>query len=107
MLIELLQLSKNQTKTEKYLNTSFDVVNAIMTKSVERGLTLGDPNTPIHSIGIDEKAFQRGHKYCTIITDATNKRILEIVADRTKDAAKQAIDASLSVSHKTTLKVVT
>ena len=57
MLIELLQLSKNQTKTEKYLNTSFDVVNTIMTKSVERGLTLGDPNTPIHSIGIDEKAF--------------------------------------------------
>lgn len=48
-----------------------------MNKAVVRGLAQRSNDTEIKSIGIDEKSFKKGHKYCTIITDATNKRILD------------------------------
>jgi hypothetical protein len=106
-VIQLLQLTRNQTKTAEFFKTSFDVVNAIMRKAVERGLAKRSVDTEIKSIGIDEKSFQRGHQYCTIITDATNKRILEVVAERTKTAAKDAINKALSEQQKQQLEVVT
>lgn len=106
-VIQLLQLTKNQTKTADYLKTSFDVVNSIMTKAVSRGLSLRSKDIPIESIGIDEKSFKKGHEYCTIITDSTNKRILEIVPKRTKESAKSAIANALSPVQQKNLKVVT
>jgi transposase len=106
-VIQLLQLSKNQTKTAEFFKTSFDVVNAIMKKAVERGLAKRSTDSLIESIGIDEKSFQKGHHYCTIITDATNKCILEVVEGRTKDAAKEALNKSLTEKQKESLKIVT
>lgn len=106
-VIQLLQFTKNQTKTAQFFRTSFDVINRLMLKAVDRGLERRDCQLPIDSIGIDEKSFKKGHQYCTIITDSTNKRILEVVADRTKEAAKKAIDASLTTMQKEQLKVVT
>ena len=106
-VIQLLQFTKNQTKTAMFFNLSFDIVNAIMKKAVNRGLNSREKDTPIESIGIDEKSFQKGHSYCTIITDATNKRILEVVPNRTKDAAKEAIGKALSEKQRSELKVVT
>lgn len=106
-IIQLLQLTKNQTKTAQFFRTTFDVVHGIMTKAVERGLQLRPKETPIDSIGIDEKSFKRGHDYCTIITDSTNKRVLEVVHGRTKESAKNAINQSLSINQQEHLKVVT
>jgi transposase len=78
-----------------------------MSKAVDRGLASRPADTAIESIGIDEKSFQKGHQYCTIITDSTNKRVLEVVAERTKDAAKKAITQSLAPAQIEQLKVVT
>ena len=106
-VIQLLQFTRNQTKTAEFFKTSFDVINRLMQKAVERGLKRRDSELPIDSIGIDEKSFKKGHEYCTIITDSTNKRILEVVPGRTKEAAKKAIDTSLTTVQKEQLKVVT
>ena len=106
-VIQLLQMTKNQTKTAEYFKTSFDVVNSIMTKSVARGLATRSKDTLIESIGIDEKSFKKGHEYCTIITDSTNKRILEVIPERTKEAAKKAITKALSPVQQENLNVVT
>lgn len=109
-VIDLLRVTKNQTQTGLFLQTSFDVVNSIMTKAVERGLSNRakyEDHTLIKSIGIDEKSFKKGHQYCTIITDATNKRILEIQVDRTKQAGCLAIKASLSIHQQEMVEVVT
>ena len=64
-------------------------------------------DSPIESIGIDEKSFKKGHEYCTIITDSTSKRILEVIPKRTKEVAKTAITAALSPVQQKQLKVVT
>jgi len=109
-VIELLQYTKNQTKTAFFFKTSFDVVNQIMNKAVNRGLRYRlehESDKKIDSIGIDEKSYQKGHQYCTILTDATNKRILEVVADRTKEASKKVLDSGLSETQKSAIKVVT
>lgn len=106
-IIQLLQLTKNQTKTAQFFNTTFDVVHGIMSKAVERGLRLRSKETAIDSIGIDEKSFKRGHDYCTIVTDSTNKRVLEVVHGRTKESAKNAINQSLSIDQQERLKTVT
>jgi len=37
-VIEALQMSKNQTKTAKYFDTTFDIVHNIMKRAVVRGL---------------------------------------------------------------------
>ena len=78
-----------------------------MKKAVARGLAKRPPDAFVESIGIDEKSFQKGHQYCTIITDSTNKRVLEVVVDRTKEAAKKAIAQSLTTKQQQQLKVVT
>lgn len=78
-----------------------------MRKAVERGLARRDKTVVIESIGIDEKAFQQGHHYCTIITDATNKCVLEVVDGRTIESAKTAINAALSHQQQQTLQTVT
>lgn len=106
-VIQLLAITKNQTKTAEFFRTTFDVINSIMHKSVERGLNNRRTDVIIESIGIDEKSFKRGHEYCTIITDSTNKRILEVIPSRTKEAAKLAIQQSLSTKQQENLKVVT
>ena len=51
---------------------------------------------------MDEKLFKKVHKYCTILTDSTNKRTLEIVPKRTKESAKTAIAKSLSAIQQKT-----
>ena len=56
-VIQLLQFNKNQTNTAKFFKISFDVVNRIMRKAVERGWARRDKTVVIESIGIDEKAF--------------------------------------------------
>ena len=81
--IELLQATKNQTKTAKLLRCGFNQLNRIMHRSVQRGLkrrTLDE----IPHIGIDEKAIRRGHVYATIVTDSTRGVVLDVGEGKTK-----------------------
>lgn len=107
-VIQLLQFTKNQSKTAQFFATSFDVVNSIMNKAVERGMeNRKEEHYEIEAIGIDEKSFQKGHRYSTIVTDSSNKRVLEVVESRTKEAATLALNKSLSEEQKEKVRVVT
>ena len=67
--INLLKESKNQTKTAKLLRSKFDTVNRILHRSVARGLKRRSLDDIAH-VSVDEKAFQRGHCYATIVSDS-------------------------------------
>src|SRR6266446_6236865 len=59
---------------------------------------------PVRHLGVDEKAFRKGHKYMTVVNDLTRGRVLYVAEDRKQqsldgfwgtltDAQRQAIEA--------------
>jgi hypothetical protein len=41
----------------------------------------------VHHVGLDEKSFGRGHSYVSLMTDLDGARVLDVVEDRTREAA--------------------
>jgi len=85
--IDLLKLSKNRSKVAVELGISWDEVDGIMRRAVNRGLDKRGHETVEH-LGIDEKSFLSGQSYATVLTDTDGKRVLEVVENRDKEAAK-------------------
>jgi len=79
--IQFLEASENRSKTAEVLRLSWDELNHIMEKAVNRGLSRRTDDT-IKTIGMDEKSFLKGQSYITVMTDTEGKRILDVVQDR-------------------------
>lgn len=76
------------------LGLSWDSTNTIMRRAVERGLEERDI-TEVERIGIDEKAFLRGHHYMTLLNDLDEGRVLDVVPERTEAACRELIVKAL------------
>jgi transposase len=63
------------------LGLSWDEIHGIMQRAVERGLARRAAE-PIPRLGVDEKAFRKGHRYVTIVTDLDGGRVLYVAKDR-------------------------
>ena len=59
-----------------------------MRRAVERGLERRQLEGLKH-LGMDEKSFRRGQSYITLLTDLEKSRVLDVVEDRTSEAADQ------------------
>jgi transposase len=96
-VIDLLQVSKNQTKTASFMNCTFRVVNRIMHISVERGLLRRDTSqVNFHHISIDEKSFRKGHSYVSVLSHPTSGTIIDVAEGRTKKSVRKLLDNSLT-----------
>jgi transposase len=103
----LLQATYNQTKTASLVGTTFDVVNRIMHNSVKRGMLRREfKEGELVLLGIDEKAFQKGHKYVSILVDLQNQRIIDVVEGRTKKATEKLITDNLTQAQRAGIKAV-
>ena len=69
------------------LGLDWDSVHRIMERAVERGLERRELES-LRYVGIDEKSFRRGHSYISLLSDLTGSRVLEVVEDRTEEAAE-------------------
>jgi transposase len=94
-VIELLQMSKNQTKTADYFNTTYDIVHGIMERAVARGLKRRDLNG-IRAISLDEKSIGNGQKYITVLSDPINKCVLDIIEGRKVEDTGELLTWTLS-----------
>ena len=63
------------------LHLSWDEVHGIMERAVERGLARRKAEE-IPQLGVDEKAFRKGHKYLTIVNDLKRSRVLYVAEGR-------------------------
>jgi transposase len=90
-IIYLLLVSKNQSKTAEYFDLSWDEINGIMRRSVERGLSRREEEGIKH-LGMDEKSFLSGQSYATILTDTDGKRVLDVVEGRDENAVNKAYE---------------
>ena len=96
-VIDLLNATKNQSKTAEYLNCSFRLVNRIMHRCTQRGMERRNySKIPFEHISIDEKAFQKGHKYVTVISHPKSGVILDIGEDRDTESTKQLLDKTFT-----------
>lgn len=102
--ILFLAASENRSKTATALRLSWDEMNHIMKKAVQRGLSRRK-DEPIKYIGMDEKSFLKGHNYVTVMTDITEKRVIDVARDR-KTESVNALWGSLTKKQKSGIEAV-
>lgn len=105
-VIEALLMSKNQTKTAEFFDTSFDVIHSIMIRGVERGLLRRNLDG-VQAVSLDEKSFSNGHNYLTILSDPIDKRVLDIIEGRKVEDAEELLTWTLSPKQCENIKLIT
>jgi transposase len=71
----------SQKAVAEQLHLSWDEVHGIMERAVERGLARRQEEE-IPQLGVDEKAFRKGHKYLTLVNDLRRNRVLYVAEGR-------------------------
>ncbi len=77
--IDVLLATQTVAGASSLLRTSWDETWYILEKAVERGKAR-KKNAPMPRIGIDEKAFRKGHNYITLIYDL-DRSTVEAISD--------------------------
>lgn len=67
------------------LRLSWDEIHGIPERAVRRGLARRKQE-PVPVVGVDEKAFAKGHKYFTIVNDLARNRVLYVAEDRKQES---------------------
>ena len=103
LAIEWMQAASQKAVSER-LALSWDEIHAIMERAVERGLARRQAE-PVSFLGIDEKAFRKGHKYFTLVNDLERGRVLYIAEDR-KQSSLDGFWESLSGEQREGIQAV-
>ena len=91
--IDVLQLTMVVSKVSKQLRITEDQLKGIRNRALNRALThrtLSGRLQKTDHLCIDEKSHKKGHNYLSIIYDGATGKVLEIVEDRTEQAATLA-----------------
>jgi len=102
--VEVLLASASVSQACELLGISWDTAQEIMRRAVERGLERRQLEALKH-LGMDEKSFKRGQSYVTLLTDLEKSRVLDVVQERTTEAADQLWER-LSPEQKQTVEAV-
>jgi len=84
--IEVLQACANVQRAAALLDLDWQTAHGIMQRAVQRGLKRRSLEAVRH-VGLDEKSFGKGQSYVSVLTDLDGSRVLEVVEDRTEEAA--------------------
>jgi transposase len=87
------------------LGLTWDEVDGIMARAVERGLGRRGACEP-KRIGLDETSFQKRHEYLTVVTDLYGRRVLSVLDGRTKESVDAHFSA-LAEAVRASAEVVT
>src|SRR5215831_13714939 len=71
----------SQKAVGQHLDLSWDEIHGIMDRAVERGLKRRQAEM-VKRLGVDEKAFRKGHRYLTLVNDLDRSRVLYVAEDR-------------------------
>jgi transposase len=102
--VEVLLASASISQGCELLGISWDTAQEIMRRAVERGLERRQLEE-LKYLGMDEKSFKRGQSYITLLTDLEESRVLDVVEERTAEAADQLWE-TLSPEQKQTVEAV-
>jgi len=102
--VEVLLASASISQGCELLGISWDTAQEIMRRAVARGLERRQLEDLKH-LGMDEKSFKRGQSYITLLTDLDESRVLDVVEERTTEAADQLWE-TLSPEQKQAVEAV-
>lgn len=102
--VEVLLASATVSQACELLGIGWNTAQEIMRRAVERGLERRQLENLRH-LGMDEKSFKRGQSYITLLTDLEQSRVLDVVEERTTEAADRLWD-TLSPEQKQTVEAV-
>ena len=102
--VEVLLASATVSQACGLLGIGWDTAQEIMRRGVERGLERR-PLSGLQHLGMDEKSFRRGQSYITLLTDLEKSRVLDVVEERTTEAATQ-LWGTLSAEQKQDVEAV-
>jgi len=84
-LFELLAIEWLKAASQKavagLLKLSWDEIHGILERAVKRGLERRQAEL-VSQIGVDEKAFRKGHSYLTLVNDLIRGHVLYVAEDR-------------------------
>lgn len=86
------------------LGLTWDEVDGIMARAVERGLARRCETSPTR-IGLDETSFRKRHEYVTVVTDLDGRRVLSVLDGRTRESV-DAHFASIPEDRRESVEVV-
>lgn len=86
------------------LDLTWDEVDGIMARAVERGLARRGETEPSR-IGLDETSFQKRHEYVTVVTDLERSRVVAVLDGRTTEAVDKHF-AAVPEASRAAVKVV-
>jgi transposase len=86
--VEVLLVSASVSQAFELLDIGWETAHDIMRRAVERGLERRQLDG-LRYLGMDEKSFGRGQSYITLLTDLDQARVVDVVEDRTGEAAEQ------------------
>lgn len=96
--------SASKKAVGEQLGLSEDEIHGIMERAIERGLGWRRAELLPH-LGIDEKAFRKGHKYFTLVNDLARSRVLYVAEDRTQ-ASLDGFWATLTEEQRESIEAV-
>jgi len=106
-IIDLLLATKNQTKTASFMQCGFRVVNSIIHKSTERGLSRRNlQDVKFKNLSIDEKSFKKGHNYVSVLSSPYGGNIIDIIEGRTKKSVRKLLDNSLTRKQQENIRTI-
>ena len=98
--IEVLQASTSITQAQSLLRLSWDAVQRIKERGVERGLARRGKEEVVIYAGIDEKSFLKGHHYASLATDLGEGRVLDVVENRTTETATALLNKAIPANQR-------
>ena len=103
-VIDVLQQCATVLGACRLLRLSWDEVWGVVQRAVRRGLAR-KRQRPLPVIGVDEKAFKKGHKYMTVVCDLENATVERVAEDRRSESL-EAFWQSLSPEQLTSIKAI-
>jgi transposase len=103
--VRLLQAVPNVSRAADLLRLDWHSAWEMKARAVARGLERRQAE-PIAALGLDEKSFGRGQDYATVLTDPAGRRVLEVVAGRTQEAAEGVLEGGLAPQQRPTVEAV-
>jgi len=112
-VLALLRLSESVEAVAEFTGLDWHTVQAVQAKAVERGLQRraqpeGDAPqlAQVEHLGLDEKSFRRGQDYVSIACDLNNRRVLEVVPERTQSAGRAVLEKALPQAQRVNVQAI-
>jgi transposase len=104
--IAVLQATGVQSRAATLLRLSAGQVHDLMDRAVVRGLARRDSSETLRHLSLDEKSFQQGHHYITVLGDSQGKRVLDVAEGRTLEGTRELLTGVLSEEQRAQVESV-